>query len=121
MSERRESKRRYLKDYLQIVNRKNDEIIGYLVNITKDGLMIISENPLATNRMYQLRVITPQGFKETKYIDLDIRCIWCEKDKIKPHLYAAGFSICNLNETNVELIQHLINQYGLRLIDDTNI
>lgn len=121
MSERRESKRRYLKDYLHIVDRKTDEVVGYLVNITKDGLMIISENPLVTNRVYHLRLLTPQGFKETEHIDFDIKCIWCEKDKIKPHLYAAGFSICNLNEMNVELIQRLIEQYGLRPIEDTNL
>lgn len=118
MPERRETQRRYLKDYLQIVDRKTEDVVGYLVNITKDGIMIISEKPLNTNRVYHLRLLTPPSFKETTYIDLDIKCIWCEKDKIKPHLFAAGFSICNLSDLHIDLIQHLIEKYALRPIED---
>ena len=53
----REHQRVYLTFYLRIF--EEDKFIGFLIDISKDGLMVMSERPLEENREYNLRMKLP--------------------------------------------------------------
>jgi hypothetical protein len=54
----REHQRVYLTFYLRIF--EGDKFIGFLIDISKDGLMVMSETPLEENREYNLRMKLPR-------------------------------------------------------------
>ena len=64
MDEKREIKRRHLIYYLRVFDRKTDQLLGHLVNITPQGIMLISEESLATDTTFQLRMKLPSALQK---------------------------------------------------------
>jgi hypothetical protein len=46
MQEKRKLKRRHLIYYLRVFEKNTDTLLGYLVDITPEGIMIMSESPV---------------------------------------------------------------------------
>ena len=55
-SEQRKMKRRHLIYYLEAVDRDTDQPIGFLVDITTKGIMLMSETPIETGKIFHLKI-----------------------------------------------------------------
>ncbi|NOX87971.1 MAG: PilZ domain-containing protein [Calditrichaeota bacterium] len=113
MGEQRKLHRRHLIYYLRVFDRETGEVIGHLINITPEGIMVISENPLETNKTYKLKMDLPSDIFEKTEIEFDAESRWCKKD-VNPEFYDTGFSILNLSYHDGRLIERLIDDYGFR-------
>ena len=91
MAERRELKRRHLIYYLRVFDRNTDKIIGHLVDITTEGLMLISEGPLETDAIFELRMDLPSEIEGVRKMDCLAHSRWCRKDD-NPDFFNTGFS-----------------------------
>ena len=111
--ERRKFKRRYLMYYSRIFNRKNGSVIGYLVDITPEGAMIISEEPIKPGENFRLRMDLPEDISTKASLDFEARSVWCKPD-IDPHFYGTGFQISGLKDEDVQLIERMVQEYGFR-------
>jgi len=114
----REHQRVYLTFYLRIF--EEDKFIGFLIDISKDGLMVMSETPLEENREYNLRMKLPPTFewKGKKVEDREIHfkgdCRWSKHDEVDKEFYTSGFAFRELSEDDNEIIHKVIREFKIR-------
>ena len=120
MSERRINPRRYLKSYLQVLDRNTENIVGHLVNISQDGAMMISENPISEDTSLRLRLVMPEKFEGNDSIDIRSYSVWCQRDRFNPELYATGFKIERIHQTDETFIERFIEKFCLKPVKETS-
>jgi hypothetical protein len=113
MSEQRRLKRRHLIYYLRVFDAKTEQLIGHLVDITTEGVMLISESPKVTGVDYDLRMVLPTEIVGKKEINFSAQSIWCRKD-INPDFYATGFRLIDMEQEDRHTVEWLIDQFGFR-------
>jgi hypothetical protein len=111
--ERRKFKRRYLMYYSRVYDRKTGIVIGYMVDLTPEGAMVISEEPIEVGKTYRLRMDMPEELAEKANLDFEAESVWCKPD-IDPHFYGTGFQIHSLSEPEISMIERMIQEYGFR-------
>jgi len=84
-------KRHQLPYYLQVFNRMTDQPIGYIGNISADGLLLISHLPMLVGGHFDLRIKIPTE-AGIESIDFAATCQWSRRD-ISPDSYDSGFSL----------------------------
>jgi len=113
MDERRKFKRRYLMYYSRVFDRRTGRVIGYIVDLTPDGAMIISEDPIDQNISFRLRMDMPEDISDKEFIDFEAMSVWCRKD-VDPHFWDNGFHLTDILEEDIHLIERMIAEYGFR-------
>lgn len=114
----REHQRVYLTFYLRIF--EGDNFIGYLMDISKDGLMLITEKPIEENRVLNLKMKLPPTFEwkgkkvEDRLIQFRAECRWCRHDEVDKEFYLSGLSFSDLPQEDNEIIHKMIKEYRIR-------
>jgi hypothetical protein len=113
--ERRKLQRKYLVVYSRVFDKNSGKVIGYLSDLTEEGVMIIGEQPIEQNLMMQLRLDLPEvpAVFPKQYIDLAAKVAWCKPD-IDPAFYNTGFEFTNLENADREIIKQMIILYEFR-------
>ena len=111
MENKRKLKRRHLIYYLRVFDQSNGQLIGHLVDITKEGLMLISEQPLITDKEYKFRMVLPTEILSRAEVNYTATVIWCKKD-VNPDFYATGFRLSDISTDDIVIIESLIHRYG---------
>jgi len=111
--DRRKLKRRHVIFYSRVFDRNSGALLGHLMDITIEGLMLISETPLKIDLTYHLRMDLPEDVMTKTYLSFDAQCLWCKPD-INPAFYNAGFKVLNMVQEDVDLIENMIDEYGFR-------
>ena len=88
----RRIERHQLPYFLKVFNSITDKPIGFLGNVSEDGLMLISQLPLMIGADFDLRLKIPASDGCQQVIDLRACCLWCHEDATPQH-YDAGFSL----------------------------
>jgi len=110
--ERRKLQRRQLIYYLRVFDRDTGELLGHLVDITTEGVMLISEAPLQTGKVFHLKMRLPEQMSGSKEIAFDAVSKWSKKD-INPDFYDTGFQFVDIRAENKEFIEDLIYEFLL--------
>ena len=88
----RRIERHQLPYFLRVYNSVTDKPIGFLGNVSEDGLMLISQLPMMLGAEFRLRLKIPASDGCQQVIDLNACCLWCQEDATPLH-YDAGFSL----------------------------
>ena len=113
MPERRKLQRRHLIYYLRVFDRNTDQLIGHLVDITPEGVMLISEDSIETDIIFQLRMVLSAKIEGSRQITFAAKSIWCKKD-INPDFYDTGFQLQKVEPKDIEVIKCLVDELGFR-------
>ncbi|GAA4652809.1 MULTISPECIES: PilZ domain-containing protein [Kistimonas] len=95
-----------LAEYLVVYNRCNDMQIGYIGNISRNGLMLITPWMMELGGVYSMRIQLPEPLGGYTVIDFDARCQWCHRD-ITPDCYDSGYTIIERSEGFEQLVKAL--------------
>jgi hypothetical protein len=110
-SNRRET-RRTLMIYLDCLDEESKVEVGKIVDITYDGFMLMSENPIALGKGSLYRIFLPGtaafAGKELKSRGI---CRWVRKDDLQ-ELYYMGIAFLNTGELDQGVIDLLISRIG---------
>ncbi len=109
----RKIKRRHLIYYLRVYDAATDRPIGNIADISTDGIMIVSESSIHPDIDFMLKMIMPKELEGTKELMFQARSLWSKKD-VNPDFYANGFKIHDINTSDVQLIEYLIDEFGFR-------
>jgi PilZ domain len=104
-------KRSSLLFYLQVVIRSTGQPVGRLVDITTEGIRLVSEEAILTDSTFEFRIILPEGFEDGEYLDIDAKSVW-SKRTANPKLFEAGFMLINGTDEQTETIENLIAETG---------
>ena len=106
----RSQERVELSQSIEIVDVINGGIFGELVNITTEGLMVMTEKDIPTHAIYQLSLKLSTPINNSDTIELGADCLWCrEEENFKRHW--AGLHIIDASDSAVSQIQTLIEHY----------
>jgi hypothetical protein len=111
--DRRKLKRRHVIFYSRVFDRNSGALLGHLMDITIEGLMLISDYPHNPGNIYHLRMDLPEDVMTKAYLSLDAQCLWCRPD-INPAFFNAGFKVLNMLQEDIDLIESMIDEYGFR-------
>ncbi|OLF52846.1 PilZ domain-containing protein [Pseudomonas chlororaphis] len=107
----RRIERHQLPCFLKVSNRLTDRPIGYLGNVSEDGLMLISQLPMLVGADFELRLTAPGVDGRAQTIDIIAACRWCHED-VTPHHYDAGFVLLSAPPEYRELVAALRNYFS---------
>lgn len=111
----REYQRVYLTFYLRIF--EDSEFLGFLIDISREGMMILSEKSFGVEQAHTLRMKIPSsiaGEDAERYVQFKATCKWCRHDELDKDVFLCGFQILEITDRDNELIHKLIEEYRLR-------
>ncbi|MCJ7624575.1 MAG: PilZ domain-containing protein [Anaerolineaceae bacterium] len=111
--DKRKLKRRHLIYYLRIFDNSSGELLGHLVDVTSEGLMMISENSIENGKDFELRMVLPLEILSREELLFHATSIWCKKD-VNPDFFATGFQISDIPMEDIAVIERLIRKHGFQ-------
>jgi hypothetical protein len=109
-AEKRKSKRWYLIMYLRVHDQETGELLGHLVDINKEGMRLVSDNPIPSNQTFRLWVDVPKDSASRQRIELDAESLWSARD-VNPDFFDTGFRIRNISTPALLQLQLLIEEF----------
>ncbi len=110
MPEKRKFNRIHLIHYLRLFDRKTGDLIGNLVDLTSEGLQLISEKPYENGTLLEIRMEFPEVIDGQQELRLNAVTVWCDHE-LDPDLFSVGCKLIPVTPTNVTLIRDLIENY----------
>jgi hypothetical protein len=109
--DRRTIKRRHLIFYLRVWELNEDRPLGHVVDITPEGLMLISEEPMPVDQEYTLEVRLPDTEGALQPMRFRAVCRWSDND-INPTFFDSGFEFLDIHDEHIKTIRKLVEEYG---------
>jgi len=103
--------RKHLIYLSEIHDRDNPSFTGHLADISKSGLMMISDEHIETNKEFRLEIILPEETEGRDRVYCKAKSMWCKKD-VNPDYYATGLEISAVDTIDEQLIEYMIYEYG---------
>ena len=98
--------------YLGVFDKNTNELVGYIADITCDGGMLLSEKPLKTGAVFQLKIESDSNQPEKDQIEFEAVCVRCILDRNLEY-YDCGLKFLKIISEDVKKIELLIDKYGL--------
>ncbi len=111
-SNRRRLKRRHLIYYLRVFDCEKGQPLGHVVNLTVQGMMVISDQPVERDHRYRLCMHLPHDLGDVDTIDFDATSVWIRHD-VNPEFYNSGFKFESIQEKDRDILRDLIDRFGL--------
>ena len=114
----RENQRVYLTFYLRIF--EGQKFLGYMIDISNNGLMVMSDYQLEEGKSYNLRMKLPSSAEwendniEDRCILFNAECRWSKHDDVDKEFYLSGFSFPDLSAEDGEIIGRLIHDFRIK-------
>lgn len=112
-SDKRILRRRHLIYYLRVFNPHDQQLLGHLVDITAEGIMLMSEQPLPIGATYAMRMDLPADTFGKATVEFEARALWSRPDA-NPSFHDTGFQLTRVAEADERIINRLITEYGFR-------
>lgn len=109
-SEHRQLKRWHLIYYLRVFDNQTGEVIGNLVDVTTEGLMLVSDKEITGDKDYVLKMEYPARENRAKgEVILNAHKLWSKVD-INSIFYDTGFRLINPSPQAIAVIRDLIEE-----------
>ncbi|HEY3380231.1 MAG TPA: PilZ domain-containing protein [Vicinamibacterales bacterium] len=111
MPERRKLKRRHLLYYLRVLNAETRRRVGYLVDITSEGVMLLRTQRMRPGRTIKMSMLLPGQSRNGERLEFDATSLWCRRD-VNSDFWDVGFRVVNLNRRQMAVLETLIEDHG---------
>ena len=111
MEQQRKLKRRHLIFFLNVYDMDTGNLIGHVVDITSEGVMLVSENKIPADKDFNLRVRIPGENGESKFLEFTARSLWSKND-VNPIFYDTGFKFIKVSIRDTLTIAETIKEFG---------
>jgi len=105
-SEQRRKNRVTIPQHPQILDAQSSKILGELVNLSADGLMVVSPDSIACGTVYQMRIPLVQGDRNVE-IQIGAESLWCD-DANGSGSYCTGFQIIDISPQHQEILNTMV-------------
>jgi hypothetical protein len=107
MKEQRKCPRKIADQVLEVSDQITGTQVGRVVNISAEGLMLISQEPIVIDSVYQLNLLLPDSNGRQTKISFGAVAVWTT-DATQPDSFWSGFSIIDISSDDMQLIDRLI-------------
>lgn len=95
---------------IDIWDALTDEHLGRLVNISSAGLMLMTDQKMVENKLYQLRLTLPQSLSADGEMSFAADCLWVKTLGNEQSSWA-GCQIIDISEAGLVNIELLISRF----------
>jgi c-di-GMP-binding flagellar brake protein YcgR len=88
--ERRAYERYSVNFYLRVIDVDSDTLLGNVVDISLNGMRLVSETLLPVDKTHRVRMEIALGEDDTEHVDFVATSIWSRED-LTPGLYESGW------------------------------
>lgn len=110
MSERRKRFRKPTLHFIKVVHQDTSESFGRLVNVTTEGMLVVTERAYDKGSIHQVRLILPRVIHDRPALDCEVEVRWCRPDG-NPNYYSVGLQFLNLNHDDTMVIQEAFSRF----------
>lgn len=107
----RKLERKELSQLIAVNDVINGGVFGELVNVTTEGIMVMTDQEIETQAIFQLSLELPEPLIGSAQIVLGADCLWCRRIENFSR-YWAGFQIIDASELALEQVEALIDLYA---------
>jgi c-di-GMP-binding flagellar brake protein YcgR len=114
-SERRKEPRKKLMAFTSVYDQDKGVLLGYIRDLTLQGVLVISEKILDVNTQTNLAIELPGGLPEITATRMTIpaRIARCMEDE-SSQTYKIGFEFTDVKPEHLRIIQALLERYHFR-------
>ncbi|MCP4293644.1 MAG: PilZ domain-containing protein [bacterium] len=98
--------------HVKVIDQVSGKVVGRVVDITADGLMLISKKALDPGNIFQLRIILPRMMDGKVDIPVEAEAVWSKQDK-NPSYFQTGFRFVNLSGNDGYLLEDVMHRMNL--------
>ena len=108
VQEHRGHQRIKVSEIIKVVDRQTGNTVGQLVNISADGLMLLSPEPVPENSIFQLSLEFAADSANTADgpVMIGVESLWCNSSSDQSQHWV-GFCIIDISEQDLERIRKL--------------
>lgn len=110
MDKSRKYERMLLVYYLGVTNRATNQVMGHAVDISDDGLMMFSKEPIETGVIFQLQMYLPEELQADRHFEVTAVSKWCKKFE-NSEFYNTGFLFKDVSPEVAKTIKRLIDEF----------
>lgn len=96
--------------YLSSFDFNTQQLMGHLIDISIEGAMLFSTNPIPCGEKIKLYIELPAGFPDGNCLNVEAEIVRNIRD-INPDYHNIGLRFINLDSQNKVLIESLIDYY----------
>jgi hypothetical protein len=112
MVEKRSIPRRKPSTAIRVSDDLSGEDLGNLANLTPEGLMLVSREPIALNSILQLRIQVPPAAKRAEKLCFGAESLWTSQAEDEGEYFWTGFSIIDISNDAADFIERWIEDWA---------
>jgi len=110
MSEKRRQKRTQLLYYLSVNDRSTSQEVGRVIDITTEGIRLISEATIPKNRIFNLILTLPEVISGKSTVEFDAKSIQSHPVK-NSDFFDTGFQMLDITEADQNILIKLMDDF----------
>ena len=111
MGDKRRLKRENTIFYLETLDGSTEKTLGRLIDVTGEGVMLMSESPIEPGTRHLLRIKLPREIARASQVEFEAECRWSRKS-VNEDYFDSGFRITQASEKDRDLIDLLIKFFS---------
>jgi len=112
MDDRRRQPRKIADEIIEVYDLNTDRHLGRVVNLSHEGMMLISPDPMESNLVFQLELVLEHPQHGERKMRFGAESLWCSEAN-RPHHYWTGFRIIDIALDTIEIIEGLIDDWTI--------
>ncbi len=108
--EKRKLKRWHLVYYLRLFDTEHEAQMGHVINLTTEGIKVVSQWPVPTGKELQLAMDVPRQSGGSRRLTFKAKCLWSHKDPDNPSFHNSGLRLVEADPETAAAIRKLIDQ-----------
>ena len=109
----RRSVRKRSKDAILVTNGMTGETIGRIGNLSVDGMMLITPQPLPEGCLYQLQFQLTDAAQQRRRMEIGIQCLWTEAARTE-RTFWTGCRIIDIAPSEQEILDGWVERASER-------
>ena len=111
MSEFRRAKRRKVGYNVEVVDTMTEQVVGRLSNLSETGMLMIANNRLATDSLFQFCLQLPDASGVERRIEVGAHELWADEAAAPGQIWT-GFRFIDLSQDDVAFIRDWVDAPG---------
>ncbi len=109
MQDDRKYSRPRLVDQFNVLDSVTNRHIGRMTDLTIEGMMMVSAEPVKIGRTFKCRVELPRNVYDGQQLDFQVEAKWCDQIE-SGGIYQTGYEFVDLTTEHKELIRIILEQ-----------